>query len=391
MDRILSVGNKSNDILFLIGFIVVLYIALLFNQYLQQWYAVYAAKPYCSKELSSEPVQKGLITWMMHGYVPDHNAGSEWMAHAINTFWIREHGGRVNVITQKPSVTVYDRVSIFDDKDIPSANSMLQRSHVLLTHHNMTPRAVQTALETKKPLIIVLHDHWQYKQAREAKRWLGDNLYCITNSEWIEKYYSPLNISSCVCYPPVYWRDYAVETNRTYVTLINVNRNKGGDVLINIAKEMPDVKFLGVQGAYSKQVYGQTPNLTYMKTTPEIKTIYAQTSILLMPSKEESWGRTAIEAMSSGIPVIAHPTPGLVESCGKAGIFCDRYDTGAWVREIRKLLNDENYYQECSLACKRRAMELEPEGQLHQLCRWIDGLEWKEGGSPGVRKYPLFG
>lgn len=362
--------------------------------YLQQWYAVYAAKPYGSNFTIKEqsPEQKGLLTWMIHGYVPDLNAGSEWMAHAVNIHWIREFNGRVNVITGRtPSVPIYDRVVLLDEKKTPEAtiDSILQRSQCLITHHTMQPNAVRTALNYKKPLVVFIHDHNQYKNLREYKRWLGENLYIVTNSQWIEKYHAPLHLPSCVCYPPVDWREYVTETNRKYVTLINVNRNKGGEIFIEIAKAMPDVEFLGVKGGYQKQFLGNLPNLTYVPTTKEIKTVYAQTNILLMPSKEESWGRTAIEAMSSGIPVIAHPTPGLVESCGDAGIFCDRYNVSAWVREIRKLLDNEEYYQACSLACKRRAIELEPEAHLDRVCKWMNELRWKEGGSPGLQKYPL--
>ena len=38
------------------------------------------------------------------------------------------------------------------------------------------------------------------------------------------------------------------------VTLINCNQNKGGEILIEIAKKMPDVQFLGIRGGYSNQI-----------------------------------------------------------------------------------------------------------------------------------------
>lgn len=381
MKEFLSLSNQSKDILFLIGFIILLYCFLFLNSRLRHWYAVFSAEPYTTTILD-KPTESKMFTWMIHAYVPDHNAGSEWMAHALNTYWIREQKGRVVVISKKSSVEMYERVVILTkDKQQEAIDSALARSQLLLTHHTMEPNAVQTSLLLKKPLVVFLHDHGRYRHVQEYKRWLGDNLYIVTNSQWLDKFYAPLRIPSCICYPPVAWRDYVVESSRDYVTLINVNRNKGGEVLVKIAKEMPDVQFLGVKGAYNQQIVSDLPNIRYISSTPNIKEVYGKTNILLMPSKEESWGRTAIEAMSSGIPVIAHPTPGLLESCGEAGIFCDREDIGAWVREIRRLLQDEKYYASCSLACKRRAIELEPEKQMKETCEWLNKLKWKEPSS----------
>jgi len=62
-----------------------------------------------------------------------------------------------------------------------------------------------------------------------------------------------------------------------------------------------------------------------------------------MPSEYESWGRVGVEAMASGIPVIAHPTPGLQESLGDAGVFVDRNDIDGWERAIRRLLTPRAY------------------------------------------------
>jgi hypothetical protein len=47
------------------------------------------------------------------------------------------------------------------------------------------------------------------------------------------------------------------------VTLINCNQNKGGEILVEIAKKMPDVQFLGVRGGYSNQIIEKSTNLTY--------------------------------------------------------------------------------------------------------------------------------
>jgi glycosyltransferase involved in cell wall biosynthesis len=131
------------------------------------------------------------------------------------------------------------------------------------------------------------------------------------------------------------------------------------------------VEFAGVRGGYDKQIITTTPNITYLENTPRIQEVYAKTKILLVPSQYESWGRVAVEAMSSGIPVIANPTPGLKEALGNAGIFCYREDVSAWTREIKRLMEDSTHYQTVSDRCRLRAKELDPVPQMDAFAAWI--------------------
>ena len=142
------------------------------------------------------------------------------------------------------------------------------------------------------------------------------------------------------------------------ITLINLWEDKGGLVLQEIAKWMPEYKFLGVKGGYGHQEVCSLKNIEYVENTPEIKKMYAKSRIVLMPSKYESYGRVAVEAMASGIPVIAQPTPGLKESLGNAGIFCDRDKIDEWVETIKKL-DDEKEYKAASKAATERFKEIE--------------------------------
>jgi glycosyltransferase involved in cell wall biosynthesis len=211
----------------------------------------------------------------------------------------------------------------------------IKHSNALISHLDMETSAIITAQKAKRPLVVVMHNNYRKKFLSQYVNFLNKNLYIIHNSYWIKEYYSSFNIPSIVVYPPVYWKEYATETTREFVTLINLNYNKGGNIFVEIAKRMPDIKFLGVKGGYDGQIMNKNvSNITYLPNTAFIKDMYAKTDILLVPSKEESWGRVAVEAMSSGIPVIAHPTPGLLESCGSAGIYCNRESPDDWVREI---------------------------------------------------------
>jgi glycosyltransferase involved in cell wall biosynthesis len=92
-----------------------------------------------------------------------------------------------------------------------------------------------------------------------------------------------------------------------------------------------------------------------------------------MPSDYESWGRVAVEAMACGIPVIAHPTPGLRESLSWAGTFADRNDPRLWVEAIANLDPKQAYIsaREKSLA---RAKELDPLPQIANLEQFLHDI-----------------
>ena len=172
------------------------------------------------------------------------------------------------------------------------------------------------------------------------------------------------------------YRAYRVDEEKKtkkYVTLSNVNDNKGGHLLIQLAKAIPEMEFQGILGGYRKQItYTGLPNLRYVQHTTEIKEVYAQTMIQIMPSKEETWGRTAVEAMSSGIPVIVSPTPGLRECCLDAALYCDRGDLDSWVITLRKLKEDKEFYNQRSRVALERAHALDPNPVLARIEEWLD-------------------
>jgi glycosyltransferase involved in cell wall biosynthesis len=176
-------------------------------------------------------------------------------------------------------------------------------------------------------------------------------------------------------HPPVDAAEYAT-TPGECITLINLSEDKGASVFYRLAERLPDQRFLGVVGGYGKQVIEEAPNVEVLPHVPADRIrddVYAQTRILLMPSAHESWGRTGIEAMSSGIPVIAHPTEGLQESLAGAGIFADRDDLDAWETAVRLLL-DKRRWNGASRRAKKRATELDPAADLERWCLAVEEL-----------------
>jgi len=174
--------------------------------------------------------------------------------------------------------------------------------------------------------------------------------------------------------PPVDYRIYDLQiepAKNEYITLINTNENKGGKIFEKIAQAMPNKRFLGVLGSYDEQVKGSLPNLKYVPNTSEINQYYRQTRILLMPSEYESWGRTATEAMCSGIPVISSEAEGLKENCGSAGIYIkDRNDIKSWVNAINRL-DEKKAYEEASRKAKNRSRDHDPRKALDEFEGWV--------------------
>lgn len=325
------------------------------------------------------------LLWSIHLYPPAHNCGSEYVAHMVNKFLITKgHHVRVILHQYNGDPYIYEGVEVFPASGKVDAYAW---ADVIMTHLDMTQFTIIMANSAHRPLVHFVHNDIPYSSIMQS--W--GRVYAVYNSQWIADSIG-YKITGFVLKPPCSFDDYKTETTRDYITLISLNESKGGDFFCDIIKAMPDKKFLGVIGSYDRPMEKkltqieiinnlcQLPNFTLVPNTPDIISTYAKTRILLMPSDYESWGRTATEAMCSGIPVICTPTPGLVENCGEAAVYvgevvpnpepgeiqCTRGDVQEWVKAIRNFDNPE-VYEKYSLLCSTRAAELDPAKDLENL------------------------
>lgn len=319
------------------------------------------------------------MLWILHDYVPFVNAGSEICAHTINRYCMgKPYKYDIWVASPGYPKRTYDGVRCFDLYDSATLNSVLESTQILHSHsYYYRKQLLYLSRVTGIPFVEWVHTDnyvrnvgkvWEDKRIA-GRQWTVFNSKSLLSSRGdLDKKYTKIIL------PAVDYRAYSVERKEPkYITLSNVNENKGGHILVQLAKALPECEFLGIMGGYRKQIVAHgIPNLRYIQHTTEIKDIYAQTSIMIMPSKEETWGRTAVEAMSSGIPVVVHPTPGLKECCGDAAIYCDRGDLDAWVSTLRKLKADREFYNARSVASLNRARALDPDPELAEMERWLD-------------------
>lgn len=298
------------------------------------------------------------ILSLVHGYPPVQNAGAEWMLHELLKFCVK-CGHKVEVLLPISKVTEYDFEGVTVKKDDwKYTQKAVAECDLIISHLDKAGRALNLAEYFKKPFVQIIHNTNFYgilaakhKDSR-GERWA----YVVYNSQFTKdemKYPNP----SVIVHPPVDNRRYKVHKKGKRLTLINLFERKGAPFFNDLARALPEYEFLGVEGGYGKQIHATHPNILYMENTPDARKIYSQTRVLLMPSLYESFGRTAIEAMVSGIPVIAAPTKGMKESLGEAAIFCD-LKLDEWVEAIKRLDNKE-YYNEVSKKCIERANVME--------------------------------
>lgn len=311
------------------------------------------------------------VLWVIHLYPPYHNCGAEYMAHNLNKFLISQ-GHSVRVLLRQaannnpPRIYEHEGMMVFPPTTKP--DPLYMTSDVIFTHLDYTREAILGAKRWGKKCVHFVHNSTPYGSIQEHP-WVS----VVYNSQWIKNEINYPN-KSFVLLPPCDYRYYTVKRG-DYITLINLDANKGGYVLKKIAEKLPDYKFLAVRGSYSSdtdgQITSQPKNVRVVDNTPDILKIYKKTRVLIMPSLYESWGRTATEAMCSGIPVVVTATKGLVENCDYAGLYVhDREDINQWVRWIKRL-DDPAFYKMASEKASQRARELDPIQNMIDFIRWI--------------------
>lgn len=315
------------------------------------------------------------ILWPIHLYPPKHNCGAEYAAHFINKFLIAQ-GHNVRVIIYQAEQNrvkvpyVFDGVEVFgtanfvDPSETHSEGSAkldpYRWADVIISHLDYSAHTRNICRVLRKPFIHLAHSSHIYESQANMLQGMPPHA-TVYNAKWVAEKLA-YKMPSMVLYPPVDPNYYNVCENpekNEYIALINLNENKGGHIFYEIAKAMPDKKFLGIKGSYEEQIMEDLPNVMIVENTSEIRKYYKQIRILLMPSKYESWGRTATEAMANGIPVIFNWTPGLNENIGPdAGlVVTDRDCISSWMTKI-KLLDNKKTYAAFSKASRARAAEL---------------------------------
>jgi glycosyltransferase involved in cell wall biosynthesis len=294
---------------------------------------------------------------------------------------------------QKPSLSVMD-----EDLGYPCWRQIRKFSK---DHHWI--ECLDQRLREYRPDVVLSHDspqslllnyaaHQGYPSFHFAQ-WLSEievpnEIHIIANS--------PFNASATaqftrneigVLLPVTELDQYRVaKRDRQYITFINPIPEKGLDVAIEIARCLPQERFLFVKGrwgkysassreAFMKPIY-KLPNVEVWDHQHDMRRIYAVTDILLVPSQfDETFGRVIVEAQVNGIPVVAAKVAGIPYTLGQGGILVEPKDKPqSYVEALQRLRTDENLYKQLSALALENSQRPEFDPQ-HQVNNFIDFVE----------------
>lgn len=302
----------------------------------------------------------------IHAYPPSHNAGAEWMVHEMNKYLV-SCGHEVKVI-----ILFNNTGYIFEGVEVvpySQHGDWLNWCDIIITHLDAAPEAFNNSKALRfKPIVLIVHNHNIYS----CCEFHSMNTGVVYNSSYTKDAinYAYAKHPNVILRPPIDFNRFKkIKGKRNgYICLINCFEDKGGKVVCDIAKSMPNEKFLCVKGSYGYQYVDESiSNIIYVDNTDRIEDIYKKCKIILMPSIYESFGRVAVEAMTCGIPVIVSDTPGFHESVKDGGMYANIHDVQSWIRAIKYI---NKHYERQSLSAKHRAYEIEM-NQANELSKFM--------------------
>lgn len=223
---------------------------------------------------------------------------------------------------------------------------------------------VMRSLQTGRPTAVYLHNVETYQVGGILVPDPG--LLFLANSEFTARRWQALcGIDSVVIQPLVLPERYLAAGQGDRVLFVNPTQIKGVEIMFALAAACPEIPFLvaeswGLNPRWRENCLARAqrfPNIEWTQPTADMRTLFARSRTLLMPSIwEESFGRTAVEAQINGLPVVASRRGALPETIGAGGLLVDAHaPIGEWQAALRRAYLPSAEYDALSEAARCHA------------------------------------
>ena len=299
------------------------------------------------------------VVALSHGYPPLWNMGGEVSLHRS---MMAVKGERV-VLTNTQAEYYIDgiRVTQINTPDVlnikadpsPIAKQLKNlNARVVIAQNELSLPAVLAAQEADAVSVVSVHTPPKYGRGIRAGVCYAD--YAVYNTETSARQWG--EPGAIVVHPPISPLPEKTTPTGDAYTVLSSLLNKGVEVVLELAKLYPDKRFIIVRSP-AEPTHGLSdieerasflPNVElHPRVHPnEVHKYFEQTRILLVPSKYETYGMSAIEAAGYGIPTVHVDTPHVREGIGDAAVLVKPLSVQETSRGIDLIENNYESYSE---------------------------------------------
>lgn len=330
-----------------------------------------------------------MIVALTHGYPPTWAMGGEVSLHRTLTAC----RGPVTVLTRTDEPYTLDGIRVeriaadaaldqhADPAPIARQLADLDAS-VVVAQNELSLPAVRAARSIGVPSVVSVHTPPRYGRGiAQAVREADAAIYNTRHSavEWGEP-------DALVLHPPIprLPPKPATPPHGDACTLLSNLLNKGVTVALELARRMPQQRFVIVRSP-AEATHGmpdfdraaaRLPNVeVHPRVPPDLvaERYLSQTRILLVPSRYETYGMSAIEAAGHGIPAVHVDTPHVREGIADGASLVPPLDADATEIAVREIEAD---FAEYSLSARVRAdqIAIRQEVELAAWAEWIGNV-----------------
>ncbi|MFA7429803.1 MAG: glycosyltransferase [Rhodospirillaceae bacterium] len=247
---------------------------------------------------------------------------------------------------------------------LPMVVAALDPSAIIVQSGYSLAAMLAVALETGCPTAVYLHNVELHRIGGTLPP--DPHILYLANSRFTaDRWRDSFGIVSYILPPVVRPARYQAAHTGDRVLFVNPVPEKGIERVADLATANPDVPFLIAESwqigddwrAWLRQRFGGLPNVDWRPATDDVRVLFEDARLLLMPSVwEEAYGRIVIEAQLSGLPVLASNRGALPDTVGRGGGALDLHaPLEIWTHALRSLYFDTATWQDASHAALTHA------------------------------------
>jgi hypothetical protein len=299
------------------------------------------------------------VVALSHGYPPLWNMGGEVSLHRS---MMAVKGERV-VLTNTQAEYYIDGIrvaqintpNVLDIKADPTPIAKQLKdinARVVIAQNELSLPAVLAAQEAGAVSIVNVHTPPKYGKGIRAGVVYAD--YAVYNTETSARQWG--EPGAIVVHPPINPLPEKTAPTGDAYTVLSSLVNKGVEVVLELAKLYPNKRFIIVRSP-AEPTHGLSdieerasllPNVElHPRVHPnDVHKYFEQTRILLVPSRYETYGMSAIEAAGYGIPTVHFDTPHVREGIGDAAVLVSPLSVKETANGIDLIENNYESYSE---------------------------------------------